>query len=162
MATFFLYETVDGFNEKYVITTIETKSIQDYPFPAVTFYPGDYNSKNAFLRDFLNDFEFSRFDWGNSLKDNDKFLDLYQWLLSTMNDELFDDIHQFLIDNFEEYRKDDNFYIITKTNLRYSQNYTKEFKEEVCQLMILQNQNISLKAEIKGIFMSNMYKGHSA
>ena len=57
-AAYFLYQTVDGFGTKYVSTTLETKSIQQYPFPAVTFDPGHYNSKKAFLRTFLNEFEF--------------------------------------------------------------------------------------------------------
>ena len=46
-ASYFLYETVDGFDEKYVSTTIDTRSIKEFPFPAVTFNPGDYNSKNS-------------------------------------------------------------------------------------------------------------------
>ena len=94
-ATFFLYETIGGFNEKYVTTTVETRSIQDYPFPAITFHPGDFNSKDAFLRDFLNEFEFVRFDKNSSLRSNEKFMNLYQWLISqTSNDEFFDDIEK--------------------------------------------------------------------
>ena len=53
-ATYFLYETVLGFDDKYVTTTTVAKSVQEYPFPAVTFYPGEYNLKYAFLRNFLN------------------------------------------------------------------------------------------------------------
>ena len=59
-ASFFLYETVKGFDDKYISTTIETRSIQEFPFPAVTFHPGDFNSKNAFKRTFLNELEFTR------------------------------------------------------------------------------------------------------
>ena len=55
VVTYFLTETVVGFSEKYVSTTIESQSIKEYPFPAVTFSPGKYNSKKAFLRNFLND-----------------------------------------------------------------------------------------------------------
>ena len=58
-AIFFLYETIDGFDENYITTTTETRSVQDYPFPAVTFHPGGYNSKYAFLRNFFNQFEFN-------------------------------------------------------------------------------------------------------
>ena len=140
-ATYFLYETVDGFSEKYITTTIETRSIKDYPFPAVTFYPGAYNSKNSFLRDFLNDFEFSRFEYTSSLRENDKFMDLYQWLLSSMNDDLFDDVETFLIRNGS-----------------YLEGKASQQSEEVCKLVGLHQNNISLKKEIRDIFLVNMYK----
>ena len=52
-ASYFLYQTVDGFDEKYVSTTIETRSVKGFSFPAVTFHPGDFNSKKTFLRNFL-------------------------------------------------------------------------------------------------------------
>ena len=113
----------------------------------MTFYPGDYNSKNAFLRDFLNDFEFTIFDKvDNPLRDNDKFMDLYEWLLSPMNDDLFDDIENFLIyDN--KTRTDRNLYISSTA-----------FQEEICHLIVLQNNNKVFKTQIRTIFMANMYK----
>ena len=61
VTSYFLYQTVVGFETKYISTTIETKNIQKYPFPAVTFHPGNYNSQKAFLRTFLNQFEFTRY-----------------------------------------------------------------------------------------------------
>ena len=67
---------VDGFNEKYVTTTIETRSVKDYPFPAVTFLPGDFNSQDAFKKDFLNQFHFARYGNNDVLRDNEHFLNL--------------------------------------------------------------------------------------
>ena len=93
---YFLFETLNGFNEKYVTTTVETKSIKYYPFPAVTFHPGEYNSKNAFLRHFLNQFEFTRYDEDSPLRNNELFLNSYHWLVSSINDELFDDVENYL------------------------------------------------------------------
>ena len=59
VAGFFLYETISGFNEKYTSTTTESKSVNEFPFPAVTFHPGDFNSaEKAFTRIFFNQFEF--------------------------------------------------------------------------------------------------------
>ena len=55
------YETVGGFDDKYVSTTIQTKDIKKYPFPAVTFSSGDFNSKKSFRRNFLNEFHFTRY-----------------------------------------------------------------------------------------------------
>ena len=78
-ASYFLYESVKGFGEKYVSTTIETRSIQEFPFPAVTFHPGDFNSKEAFKRTFLNQFEFTRYDETSQLRNNEDFRNLYQW-----------------------------------------------------------------------------------
>ena len=88
--SYFLYETIDGFDEKYVITTVEEKSIKHYPSPAVTFHPSSYNSKEAFLRNFLNEFEFTRYDKNNSLRDNDQFLKSYIWLLGSLHNKLFE------------------------------------------------------------------------
>ena len=83
-ASYFLYHTIDGFDEKYVSTTIESRSIQEFPFPAVTFHSGDYNSKNGFLKSFLNQFDFTRYNKRSYLFDNNVFLDLYEWLVSPM------------------------------------------------------------------------------
>ena len=43
VASNFLYQTIKGFDEKYVSTTIETQSIQKFPFPAITFHSEKYN-----------------------------------------------------------------------------------------------------------------------
>ena len=66
--SYFLYNTVDGFSDKYVTTTVETRSIQEFPFPAITFHPSKYNSKDALKRHFLNQFEFTRYDYPNRYK----------------------------------------------------------------------------------------------
>ena len=147
VTSYFLYETVDGFSEKYVSTTVETRSINEYPFPAVTFHPGEFNSKNSFLRNILNEFEF-RNSPRSSLMDNEKFLNLYQWLLYPMNDELFDDIEEILIgDKATLY-----------TDGTYLQYYGNQFKEEVCQLIALHNKNISvIKSSTRKVFMYNIY-----
>ena len=97
VTSYFLYETVDGFSEKYVTTTVETRSIKEYPFPAITFHPTKFNLKDSFLRNFLNEFEFMRIDPTSPLKDNGIFMNLYQWIFSPKNDELFDDIEEYLI-----------------------------------------------------------------
>ena len=97
-ASYFLYHTIDGFDEKYVSTTIESRSIQEFPFPAVTFHSGDYNSKNGFLKSFLNQFDFTRYNKRSYLFDNNVFLDLYEWLVSPMNNDVFDSVEKVLID----------------------------------------------------------------
>ena len=82
VASNFLYQTIKGFDEKYVSTTIETQSIQKFPFPAITFHSGKYNSEKAFIRTFLNEFQFTRYNEGDVLRDNDEFGKLYKWLVS--------------------------------------------------------------------------------
>ena len=141
---YFLFETLNGFNEKYVTTTLETKSIKDYPFPAVTFHPGEYNSKNAFLRHFLNQFEFTRYDEDSPLRNNELFLNSYQWLVSSINDELFDDAENYLFYT----SRGQSFLAINGHNI----------EEETCKLLSLYYKDISLKSEIRNMFMSNMYK----
>ena len=148
VTSYFLFETFQGFGEKYVNTTIQTKSIEDYPFPAVTFHPGDHNSKNAFLRYFLNEFEFSRYDKNSKMRANEEIMKLYEWLISPMNDQLFDDIEQLLIG-------DKTIYLKGKTYLQYK---AQQFREEVCALVAIQTKNISLRSGIRYVFMSNMFK----
>ena len=97
VTSYFLYNTIDGFSDKYVTTTLETRSVKGYPFPAITFHPGEYNSKDEFLRHFLNQFEFTRYEENSPLRDNGKFMNLYEWLISPTNDKLFDDIEKILI-----------------------------------------------------------------
>ena len=77
VTSYFLYSTLDGFDEKYVSTTIETRSIKEFAFPAITFHPSDYNSKDAFKRHFLNQFEFTRYLRQSPLLNNTEFLKLY-------------------------------------------------------------------------------------
>ena len=147
-ASYFLYQTVDGFSKKYVSTTIESKSIQEYPFPAVTFHSGNYNSKDSFLRTFLNQFEFTRYNKNDQLRNNDKFLKMFDWLLSNMNNGLYDDVENYIIhDNTKN-----------SHGKTFLQTKEKVFKTEVCGLIALHNNGNSLQKEIRTIFMANMYK----
>ena len=90
--TYFLCQTITGYDTKYTSTIIETRSIKDYPFPAVTFHPGDYSSKKEFLRRFLNQFEFTRYVKANLYRDNKKFLELFHWLVYPRYNKLLDNI----------------------------------------------------------------------
>ena len=91
VAIYFLHETIDGFSDKYITTTAETRSIKGFPFPAVTFHQGEYNSKDGFFRSFLNEFEFARYKEESPMRNNENFMNSYQWLLSPTNNQLFDD-----------------------------------------------------------------------
>ena len=142
VTSYFLYQTVDGFGSKYVSTTIETRSIQEYPFPAVTFHPGDYNSKNAFLRSFLNQFEFTRYYENSSKRNNDNFFNIYTWLVTPHQEKLFEDVEKFLI-------KNQGLFLQSKESI---------YRYEICGLLTLQMKNISIKEYIVHIFASNMYK----
>ena len=73
------------------------------------------------------------------MSDNEEFLKLYQWLISPNNDKLFEDVEQYLI-------AEKNF--LNK----------KDFENTICQLSALQAKNISLKKDIRNLFMHNMYK----
>ena len=142
VTSYFLFYTIDGFNNKQVSTIIETKNIQEYPFPAVTLYPSAFNSKQAFLRDFLNEFEFSRYDDNSSMRDNGKFMNTYGWLISPVSNKLLDDTEIFMI----------------QSNVTLLQRQSKRRKKEVCQLTALHIRNISLKRMIREEYVSNMYK----
>ena len=147
-ASYFLYETIDGFSDKYVSTTIETRSIQEFPFPAVTIHPGDYNSENYFLRNFLNQFEFTRYDKNSSLKDNVEFNKVYRWLVSPMNDQLFDSVEKYLIESKS----------VDSRGRTFLQAKGGIFRKEVCSLVALRDRNISLQETIRRTFLFNLYK----
>ena len=150
-ASYFLYQTVKGFDEKYVSTTIETRSIQDYPFPAITFLPGEYNSKNNFLRTFLNQFEFTRYSENSNLRDNDNFLNLYFWLISNMKNDFFKDVEHYLT-NEKLYRRSGS------THIPFLQAKKNLIKSEACALVALHQEKVYLEKEIRVIFESNMFK----
>ena len=95
-AGYFLSETLAGYDTKFTSTTVETKSVKHYPFPAVTFYPGDENSEKGFLRAFLNQFQLTRYE-GGTLDDWEIFLNSYEWLVGIVTNDLFDGIEKFLI-----------------------------------------------------------------
>ena len=96
VAGYFLYETIKGFDEHYTSTTIETRSVKQFPFPAVTFHPGDFNSNSGLMQMFLNQFEFTRFEEDDPLQNNEKFHENFYWLYSRMSFELFEKIENFL------------------------------------------------------------------
>ena len=145
-AGYFLYETVNGYNTNFTSTTIKTKSIQDYPFPAVTFHSGDFNSEKDFERTFLNQFQLTRYIYENGhpkeLENNKVFFDLFYWL-GSMKDDLFDGIAKYLI-------KEKKF-IHSKGRI---------FKNEVCGIMALKKvKDISLRKNIYKIYFENFVKG---
>ena len=148
-ASYFLYQTVDGFYDKYVSTTIETRSIKEFPFPAVTFDPGDFNSKKGFLRTFLNQFEFTRYEKNSPLKDNGNFSKLYEWLVTPMGTQLFDDVEEFLINDKPENHESHKTFIQDKGGM---------FRNEVCTLISLHIRKVCMKKEIRSVFQDNMYK----
>ena len=97
VAGYLLYETVSGFDEHYTSTKIETRNIQSYPFPAVTFHPGDYSLKNSLKWTILNHMEFTRVKKENQLRDNKQFMRQFQWLVSPMNNKIFEGVEKYLL-----------------------------------------------------------------
>ena len=131
----------EGYNTKFTSTTIETRSVHDFPFPAVTFYPGDENTAKGFLRAFLNNFQLTRYD-GEALGDNEKFIKLFEWLIGPMTHELFDGIEKYLLNEKV-----------------FIQKKGKIFRNEVCGLIALQQlRKTSLKKDMRKIYKLNMYK----
>ena len=144
LATYYQYQSITGFDNDFTSTTIETKSIQEFPFPAVTFHPGAYNLKNAFKRTFLNQFEFTRYHEESPLTDNDQFLDVYHWLVSPMHNDLFNGIETYLIGEKK--------FIRAKGRI---------FHEEVCALISLYIKNVQFRKKIRIELLHTMYKFRS-
>lgn len=141
VAGYFLYETIKGFDEHYTSTTIETRSVKQFPFPAVTFHPGDFNSNSGLMQMFLNQFEFTRFEEDDPLQNNEKFHENFYWLYSRMSFELFEKIENFL--------KGEKKFITSKAKI---------FKDEVCNLVSLEERKISIRQIIYYQFIGDMFK----
>ena len=95
VATFFVMETIEGYYTKFTSTTIETRSINDYAFPAVTFYPGDENFEKGFLRTFFNQIQLSRYN--GEMEDDKEFMRLFDWLIKPMIYLLYNSIEKYLL-----------------------------------------------------------------
>ena len=123
VASYLVYQTLSGFNTKFVSTTIETKSIKEYPFPAVTFHPGDYNSEHTLLKTLLNQFEFTRYDSKSVLRNNEEFMDSWSSIVYPMSKQIFEAVEKYLIE-------EQNFVL----------RRVKMFETEICISFSLQKQ----------------------
>ena len=117
------------------------RPIKDFPFPAITFYPGDFNSKNGFMQTFLNQFQFTRYEENSPLNDNDIFMKSFDWLIKPMHNKIFDGVENFLIEE-EKFIKEKG----------------KIFKTEVCSIVALEHNKIAFKEVIWEHYQRSMYK----
>ena len=141
VAGYFLFNTIKGFDEKYTSTTIETRNIKDFPFPAVTFHPGDFNSENSFLRTYLNQFGFTRYEESDNMRDNNMFRNKFGWLVKHTTTEIFKHVQKYLLE--------ENDFISQKGNI---------FKNEVCSLVALKVKKVKVKNAVMQIYEDNVYK----
>ena len=141
VAGYFLYNTIKGFDENYTSTTIKTRSIKEYPFPAVTFHPGDFNSENAFTRIFFNQFEFTRYHESDTMRDNDLFIRKFGWVVSPMNNDIFRGVKNHLLEEKK--------FISQKGRI---------FEKDVCVLVALNVSKVKVEPIVIKKFAENMYK----
>ena len=148
-ATVFLVETVGDWDTKYISTTVETRGVQTFPFPAVTFHPGEFPLKKHFLRTFLNHFELARYEESSPLFENSVFMKKYSNLVNHFGPSaksLFDWVPDYLL----------------STEKRFIKQKNKIFRNEVCAMLSLKNKNIrkykETKKEIIKQFDENMFK----
>ena len=120
---------------------IQIRNIHHYPFPAVTFSSGDFNSKKSFLRTFLNQFQLTRYNKNDNpkLKNNEEYIKSFHWLLSSVSKSVFEKIEEFLVE-------EKNF-INSKGRM---------FKNQVCGLVTLatlRNEERNMRYEVKGFYL---------
>ena len=84
----------------------------------------------------------------STLRDNEKFINLYDWLLHSMNDEMFQEIEQFLINDQRRNNKGKNFL----------EDKSKYFKNEVCSMVALQQRKFPVPKTVREVYKINMYK----
>ena len=148
-ATVLLVQTVGDWGYNHISTTIETETVEHFPFPAVTFHPGDFSSKKAFLRTFLNHFHLTRYEESNPLYDNDEFMKEFKYFLKNFKGKsLFLWVRDYLLLKEREF-------IEKKKPL---------FKDDICSLVALislgfTNINKLEEGEVLiGLFDLNMFK----
>ena len=149
-ATVLLVQTVGDWGTKYITTDMETESVVNFPFPAVTLHPGDFSSKKAFLRIFLNHFHMTRYEHEDSspLQDNDKFMAEFKYFLNNFEGQsLFLWVRDYLLK--------ENDFITKKKSL---------FQNDVCSLVSLISLGLTSISKLEendiliGIFNTNMFK----
>ena len=146
-ATVFLVQTVGDWNTKYISTTLETQGLETFPFPAVTFHPGEFSSQNDFLRIFLNHFQMTRYEEGSPLYDNNEFMKEFKTFISIFKDRkpLFHWVEKYLLQE---------------------RNFTEKkggiFRTDVCSLVSLVatgNKSMgNLRTDITHVFNLNIFK----
>ena len=58
-------------------TTVDTVSVTEVPFPAITTHPGQFSSKNALSKRLFDHKPLDRYSEEDSLRNNTKFLELW-------------------------------------------------------------------------------------
>ena len=98
-ATVFLIQTVEDWETKHITTTIETRNVEEFPFPAVTFHPGEFSSERSFLRTFLNQFQLIRSNMSSPIYDNKIFFEQFKTYAKNFkgNRNLFDWVKDYLL-----------------------------------------------------------------
>ena len=145
-ATVFLVQTVGDWSTKHITTTMETQSVERFPFPAVTFFGGDFSSKKAFLRAFLNQFQMTRYDESSPLYDNKKFTESFKKFVNIFDGKsLFYWVENYLLEEEEFVREKGSI-----------------FRQEVCSLVSLLSRGETnletLRTDIADFFNLNIYK----
>ena len=141
--TFFVF----NFVFQHISTTIQTESVEKFPFPAITFYPGDFASENSFLRTFLNQFQFTRYNKTNPLHENEIFLKTFSSFVKGFGHGLS------VLEWVSDYLLDEKLFISKKGGV---------FRTEVCSLLTLNVKNkvsaSKLQGTIADIFNENLFK----
>ena len=148
-ASVFLCQTFQDWGTNYISTTIETRGVENYPFPAVTFYPGEFSSKTGFLRTLLNHFQLTRYEGSSPLADNAVFMNKFSNLVNTLapgSTSLFAWVPDYLLHT-------DKTFIQQKGGI---------FRNEVCSMLTLKHKNKKkyeeIRKEIINAFNTNIFK----
>ena len=148
-ATLLLVETVWNWDTKYISTTVQTRGVESYPFPAVTFHPGEFQQKKEFLRTFLNHFELTRYEDSSPLFDNGVFMKKYSNIATALgpaSTSLFDWVANYLLHT-------DKSFIQQKGGIS---------RNEVCSMLKLKNKSERkykiIRKQIIDEFSRNIFK----
>ena len=147
-ASLFLYQSFEDWETNYISTMLETRAVHNYPFPAVTFHPGEFSSQAAFLRTLLNQFQLTRYEESSPLYENEVFLEKFYDLVNSPGPgsrSLFDWVPD---------------YLYTEKSFIKSKGYI--FKKEVCSLLALKKKDKKkydrVRDQIIDEFNKNMFK----
>ena len=148
-ATEFLVQTIGDWDTKPISTTIETESAKGFEFPAISFHPGEFSSKKAFLRTFLNQFHMTRYNESSPLYVNEEFMNNFKMFVNNFEQgkSLFERVKEYLLEEEE--------FIKAKSGI---------FRQEVCSFLAFVVTGEStlgkVKSRIEWLYNKNMFKVH--
>ena len=78
IATFMINQNLRDAETHPLSTTLDTVSVTEIPFPAITLHPGSFRSENALFKRTFDYIQFERYKENDELRNNSEFLSIWK------------------------------------------------------------------------------------